>query len=255
MAGTFLLLVSLAILFWGVWPFIRQVRQVAVGQGDMQLAPVGTAAPTAMPTSTPGVMPTEAPGLATPAVPEQRLLVLEVPAHLRNGDSGLILLTLEMDMQGQLTASVQAEDEPNHVEPIEIPNVYETHTVIAEARLDLAGMEYRPEGEISEALLPGKSVMFIWSIRPAEVGMYHGTVWLHLRFVPLAGGLETRSVLSAQRITIEVVSLLGLKGSTARILGSVGVVLGSILGLDGVLEWIWKRTQRGRKGKAAKAQE
>lgn len=238
-----MLLISLAIFVWGVWPFARQLREVGLASGDMPLAPVATAGPTQEPT----LIPTTTPGGETPVIPEQRLLALEFPAQLRNGDSGLIMLTLEMDTQGQLTASVQAEGEQTHVEPIEIPNVYDTHLVIAEARLDLAGFDYRPEGEVSEALLPGKPVKFIWSIRPADVGNYYGTVWLHLRFMPLAGGPETRSVLSAQRVTIEVVSLLGLKGSTARVLGSVGVVLGSILGLDGVLEWLLKRTQRNKK--------
>ena len=98
-------------------------------------------------------------------------------------------------------------------EVIEIPNLYETHHVIAEARFDIAGMEVRPTELISEPLAQGTSATFYWSIRPQEVGVYRGTIWLYLRFVDKSNGEESRKTVSAQIVEIEAVNFLGLSGS------------------------------------------
>ena len=42
---------------------------------------------------------------ASPGIPERRLLVLEWPEKIRQGDSDIVRLTLQMDEQGQLTAT------------------------------------------------------------------------------------------------------------------------------------------------------
>ena len=179
------------------------------------------------------------PTQVSPAIPEKRRLVLEWPRKIRVGDSEIIRLILEMDLNGNLTPTAIIEGNQVYSEPVQIPNLYDTHYVIAEARLDMAGLEYLPSGVISEGLQPGQSVIFIWSVRPREIGSYKGTVWLHLRFVPKTDGPETRKVLTAQLIEVEGVNFLGLGGTAARVLGSVGVVIGSILGLDNLLSWIW----------------
>ena len=113
-------------------------------------------------------------------------------------------MSLEIDESGQLTPTAWVDGNQVLVDPVQIPNLYETHRIVAESRLDIAGLDYTPMGDLSEALLPGKPVTFLWSIRPNAVGRYRGTVWLHLRFIPLDGSAETRSVLSAQLIEIGV---------------------------------------------------
>jgi hypothetical protein len=192
--------------------------------------------------ATPTVESTVPPSLPTPvspAVPENRFLVLEWPKKIRVGDSEIIRLALEMDSEGNMTPTASVEGSQIFSEPVQIPNLYDSHYVIAEARLDMAGLEYLPSGVISEALQPGQPVIFIWSVRPREIGAYKGTVWLHLRYVPKAGGPESRKVLTAQLIEVQGVNFFGLGGTAARVLGSVGVVIGSILGLDNLLSWIW----------------
>jgi hypothetical protein len=206
---------------------------------------------TAAPTEASLPAPTqEAAPAPLPAIPEQRLLVLEWPSKIRVGDADIIRLSLEMDTQGNLTPTAYFEGNQVQSKPVEIPNLYATHTILAEASLEMAGMEYRPSGDISEALLPGQPVTFVWSVRPPEIRRYRGTIWLHLRFIPRQGGQETRSVLSAQLIEIEAVNFLGLGGATARVLGSVGVVVGSVLGLDNLIPWfiklIWPRKKASK---------
>ena len=174
-----------------------------------------------------------------PAIQEARRLNLEWPPTIRAGDGDVVRLTLEMDDQGNLTPTAQVAGNEVRSGIVKIPNLYDTHTVIAEARLDLAGVNVSPEGEISEPLAPGQTVTFFWSVRPEQVGSYRGTVWLHLRFIPRDGGPESRRAISAQQIEIQSVNLLGLGGMPARILGGVGVFAGSVLGLDNILSWAW----------------
>jgi hypothetical protein len=235
-AGILILLVSLAILLWSVWPFGRQSRQVAVAAGEMRLAPVVGVTPAADSTAASDL-----------AVPDARLLRLEWPVQMRIGDSAVISLVFEMDQQGQITPTVLADSPSPPGAPAQIVNVYETYRVIVEANLEMAGMEYRPEGVISEALLPGSGVKFIWSVRPSETGAYHGTIWLHLRFIPLNGGEEIRNVLTAQRMTIAATSLWGMSGPTALGVGCVGTIIGVLLGLDFVLEWLLKLASKPKR--------
>jgi hypothetical protein len=183
-----------------------------------------------------------------PAIPESRRLTLEFPPVIRTGDSARIRLQLEVDAQGNVTPTAVVEGNVVTGEVVQIPNLYETHNVIAEANLDMAGVQVQPTGTISEPLSPGQSVTFYWSVRPTESGKYEGTVWLHLRFVPKGGGEESRIPVSAQFLEIESKSFLGfLNGGTARGIGALGSILGSVLGFpfaDDFLKWLWKKIKR-----------
>jgi len=179
-----------------------------------------------------------------PAIPEMRLLTLEYPPAIRAGDSDVVRLTLEINNLGNLTPTVSVAGNLTQGQVLSIPNVYETHHVLAEARLDLAGVEVRPSETISETLLPGQKVTFYWSLKPEEPGHFKGTVWFYLRFVPKAGGVESRQALSAQSIEINATALFGLKAGVTRWLGLAGTLLGSILSfpfLEQVLKWAWQR--------------
>jgi hypothetical protein len=184
---------------------------------------------------------------AQPAIPERRRLTLEFPPQIRAGDSDLVRLTLEVDDLGNLTPTAQIGDHVVTGEIVEIPNLYESHQVIAESRLDLAGMEVRPAELVSEALLPGNSVTFQWSIRPASVGVYRGTIWLYLRFVDKQNGDESRKTISAQIVEIESVNFLGLSGEFARTTGIIGSVVGTIIGFpffEDMIKFLLKRRNK-----------
>jgi hypothetical protein len=214
---------------------------------------MGTAAP---PHIEPGdTEPTQPPSLtavapevtAPPAIPERRRLTVEFPPQIRAGDSDLVRLTLEVDDLGNLTPTAQMGDNVVTGEVVEIPNLYETHQVIAEARFDLAGMEVRPSELVSEALLPGNLVTFQWSVRPEDVGFYRGTIWFYLRFVDKQSGEESRKTVSAQIVEIEAVNILGLSGEWARTTGIIGSVVGTILGfpfLEDIIKYIFRRRVR-----------
>jgi hypothetical protein len=97
-----------------------------------------------------------------------------------------------------------------------------------------------PAAVISQPLLPGQAVTFYWSVSSDDVGVYRGTVWLYLRFLPLDGSPASERPLSAQIVEIETVNLLGLSGAPARILGGAGMLLGGMLGLDDLVKLVKK---------------
>lgn len=204
-----------------------------------------TAAPA--PTATLSVpVPTQE-AAAVPSIPEQRRLTLEFPPKIRAGDSDIVRLTLEVDDMGNIIPTAEIDGNTVTGEVVEIPNLYDTHKVIAESRLDMAGVQVLPAEMISEPLLPGESVTFYWSVRPDDTGAYRGTVWLYLRFIPNDGSTEMTRTLSAQFIEINATSFFGMKAAPARWVGAIGSFISGVLGMpfiEEVVKWIWRRLRK-----------
>jgi hypothetical protein len=242
--GTFRIVVQMAHRFFQSTLLLIFLALVATACGAAATAPQRTpAGPSATessiaspPVSTP--VPTQAP-TPLPAIPEARLLFMEWPPTIRVGDSRRIHLSLQLDNEGRLTPTVSEAGNVSRGVPVQIPNLYDTHNVVVEARFDIAGLEVSPQGDVMEPMQPGQTVNFYWSVKPTDVGTYQGTIWLHLHFIPLQGGPDSRIVLTAQPVEIKAINFLGLGGAPARILGGVGVLLGSVLSLDNILSWIW----------------
>ncbi len=166
---------------------------------------------------------------------------------MRAGDSDIVRLTLEVDDLGNITPTAEVGGNVVTGETVEIPNLYETHNVIAEARFDIAGMQVSPPGLTSQPLVQGESVSFYWSIRPDGVGVYRGTVWLYLRFVERSSGEESQKAVSAQPVEIEAVNFLGLSGDLARSFGVVGSIAGTVIGFpffEDIVRFFFRRRKR-----------
>jgi hypothetical protein len=189
----------------------------------------------------------ESPSTAVPAIPERRRLTLEFPSQIRTGDSDVIRLTLEVDDLGNITPTAQIGGNVVTGDVVEIPNLYETHNVIAEAKFDVAGMQVSPPELVSQPLSKGQSVNFYWSVRPSDVGVYRGTVWFYLRFVDKVSGEESRKTVSAQLVEIEAVNFLGLPAKVVRTFGGVGSVIGAVIGFpffEDIVKFIFGRRKR-----------
>ena len=212
---------------------------------DTQAAPAATLGPENTPTpETPGNPDQPTP---EPAIPERRLLTLEFPPKIHAGDSDIVRLILEMDNSGNITPTAVIQGNVVTGNVVEIPNVYDTHHVIAEARFDMAGVQISPSDLSSQTLLPGQSVMFFWSVRPTDVGVYRGTVWLFLRFVDKVSGEESQKAVSAQTIEIEAVNLLGVSAKVARSVGALGSVVGAVVGFpffEDIVKFLFKRKKQ-----------
>lgn len=196
-------------------------------------SPVLPALPTPAPVNTP-----------LPAIPERRRLTLEFPPQIRAGDSDVVRLTLEVDNLGNITPTAQIEGNVITGEVVEIPNLYDTHHVIAEARFDIAGLEVSPPELVSQPLVQGQTLTFYWSIRPQEAGTYRGTIWLYLRFVDKSSGEESRKTVSAQIVEIEAVNFFGLPADFARGTGVIGSIVGTVIGFpffEDIVKFIFRR--------------
>jgi hypothetical protein len=196
----------------------------------------------------PAVVGTSQPTQIVPAIPETRRLTLEFPSKMRAGVEGdIVRLTLEVDDLGNITPTAQIDGNVVVGEKIEIPDLYETHNVTAEARLDLAGMQIQPADAIYEPLKRGQSAKFFWSIRPQEVGIYRGTVWLHLNFADKSTGEQSRIAVSAQTVEIEAVDFFGLSVNLVRTSGVVGSIVGGVVGfpfIEQIIKFLFRRKKR-----------
>jgi hypothetical protein len=196
----------------------------------------------------PSVLPTGLPAFTPqPVINESRRLTLEFPPTIRAGDSDIVRLTLEVDNLGNITPTAQFEGNIVTGEVIKIPNLYESHHVIAESRFDIAGVEIRPTDLINIPLSEGQTATFRWSIRPPDVGVYRGTIWLYLRFVDKLNGDESRLTVSAQIVEIEAVNLIGLSGSAARTAGFIGSIVGTVIGfpfLEDIVKFLYGKRRR-----------
>ncbi len=214
--------------------------------GSASTPPSGPDAPQAT-APLPSINPTTIAVTAQPAMLERRYLKLEFPPKIRVGDSDIIRLTLEVDDKGNIVPTAEIEGNVVTGDVIEIPNLYETHHVVAEARFDIAGIEVRPTELISMPITQGQTAVFFWSIRPNEVGVYRGTIWLFLRFVDKSSGEESQKTISAQIVEIEAVNFLGLPVNVARSTGVVGSIVGTSLGFpffEDILKFLLRKLSR-----------
>ena len=206
-------------------------------EGSEPTAPLPSVLPTGLPAFTP-----------QPAINESRRLTLEFPPTMRAGDSDIVRLTLEVDDLGNITPTAQFEGNVATGDVIQFPDLYESHHVVAESRFDIAGVEIRPADLINVPLAKGQSATFSWSIRPPDVGVYRGTIWLYLRFVDKLNGEEGRLTVSAQIVEIEAVNFIGLSGSAARTAGFIGSIVGTVIGfpfLEDIVKFLYsKRRQK-----------
>jgi hypothetical protein len=179
-------------------------------------------------------------------IPEERLLTFEWPEKIRAGDSDILQLALVPDDDGSVTPTVLFEGHDLLSERVALENLYDSHLVRAEARLDLAGAEIEPYGTVMQRMLPGEPVIFTWSVSTEREGTIRGNVWLYIRYLPMEGepGDEVEKLMFTQPVEIQSTNFLGLRGFPARVVGLIGIAISSILGLDDILKflrWVIRR--------------
>lgn len=223
------------------------LQQTPIAQINTEAAVAVTPTADAIPLIISG-QPTGAPPVAPqPAVPESRRLTLEYPPHIRVGDSEVIRLTLEVDTLGNVRPTAEMPGKIVSGKNAQIPNVYDTHNVFAEARLDIAGLNVQPPDIQSESLTEGQSITFCWSVQPASAGTFRGTAWFYLRFVDKVTAAESQEPIAAQPVQIDANNFFGFSGGFARAAGGVGSIIGAVLGFpfaDDILKWLFGRLRR-----------
>jgi hypothetical protein len=94
-----------------------------------------------------------------------------------------------------------------------------------EAMFEVAGLKIFPPGTTRISLPAGQPASFTWKVNPSQAGLYPGTVWLSLRFLPLDGSAPIQVPVYVKDIQLHATSLLGLSEAAARLLGGVGVLV------------------------------
>ncbi len=236
------------LLLWWAGLLLAQAACAAAATPPDSGAFEATEAPAVSHSPTEGAAPTQGPAATgpppAPAIPEERFIEIEWPAAIRVGDSDFVSLALVPGEAGQLTPTAQVAGHQTQGEPIEIPNLYDTHNVLAIAELSGVGFRIDRPGEVAQALLPGEPVQWQWTIAPVSAGKQVATVGLKLRFVPKAGGEASERAIWARPLSIEGRTVLGLSGGAADVLGVLGTVSGGVLGFpfaDKFYAWIWRR--------------
>ncbi|HLB49169.1 MAG TPA: hypothetical protein VJL59_19330 [Anaerolineales bacterium] len=182
-----------------------------------------------------------------PRPPESRAVELDYPFTLRLGDSDVIRLALVVAEDGYVTPTAESGGHVSTGEPVQIPNLYDTHTVTAIARLDSAGLTIDRPGDWEQPLLPGENVVWRWAIAAEQAGRQRANIIIRLRFIPKDGGDIRERELWARTLTIETTTVFGLRGPVATGFGAIGSVLGAVLGFpfaDKFYSWLWGRIRR-----------
>lgn len=204
-------IISIILILWSVWPFGEASVELQLKPTDMQF---------------------QLPQSSTPAITETRLLILKWPPKIRVNEPDVIRLTLDVDKPMNVSPSAEIDGHETPEGEIKLPNVYDTHNVIATARLDIGVLQISPNNLIEQSLVPGERVDFYWHVTANEIGTFQGTVWLYLRYIPLDGGDEIVKPLTAQVIEVISVSMFGLGSTPARLLGFIGILFSILLGMD-----------------------
>lgn len=192
-----LLLIGGMMLVWTVIPEKREVAIANLSPDAMQLKIEGQA--------------------DTPAILNNRRIELAWPSTLRIGDS----YTMEMNFEPRKDVPPSSAQQQGFLD------IYGNYNVMAEARFEVAGLRVEPANPIRESMPSGQGLKFKWKIIADKSGIYDGTVWLSLRFLPLDGSPPSQEPVHVQSIRMQATSLLGMSAPMIRLVGGVGVVLGT----------------------------
>ncbi len=245
--GLIILVVSLVVLALSLWPVERNTDRQTLPSDDLSLP---TREPTNLPqtaTAPPAFVPT-----AMPRPPESHAVEVEYPIKLRVGDSDVVRLALVVSTDGAyLTPTAERGSAAVIGEPVKIPNLYDTHTLTAIARFDSVGLSVDRTGDWEQPVLLGENVTWRWTVAADEAGRQRANLIIYLRFVPKSNGEILEKELWARTLTIETTTVFGLSGPVAQAFGTVGGLVGFVLGFpfaDDVLLWLWKKiTKKPRK--------
>jgi hypothetical protein len=212
-----LIMAGLGLLVWACIPLKRQMLVKTILPAEMQ-APAGSQG-------------------SGEAVLQARRAVVEWPESLRIGDRTMISLAFE-PVQNQTSANNRTNG---------LKDAYTSYNLMAEGRLEVAGLSVNPANPVRESLLTGQTVKLKWTIGALETGKYLGNVWLWLRFLPLDGSSASEVPIFVQEVDIRATSMLGLGGPQARLLGGMGIIAGLGLSYDVMIRMFRKLSTKETK--------
>ncbi len=151
--------------------------------------------------------------------PENREVIIDFPKTIWIGNSDQVKLTLKV---------INPEDEPVINSP-QTRNLFETHDIYIETRLDVPGMELSPVDPVQAPLIETHDNIFLWEVNPKTAGTYRGNLWVFLNLYPKGEGQVERIPLVIFPIEIRAILILGITSAVARYLAVFGAGFGLFL--------------------------
>lgn len=219
-----LLAISILMMVWSLWPYSDDARELSFQPIDLKLN-FGFESPD-----------------PSRAILEPRRLSISWPRKIRLGDVQSIAIVFAPEISGAAGAELNGADD-------QLLDVFETHNVIVESRLELPGLAFTPDGQVSQYLRMGEPVAFVWKVKVEQADVYEGTAWVYLKFISKETGHEDKQVLTAQRFDFQGVDFFGLNYLSTRLIGSLGIAIGMVLGFDWLWVELWRLIQNRKKNR------
>ncbi len=157
---------------------------------------------------------------------------IELPLQLRLGETAIIELW------------IREKDSVDAGQAEELEKLYAEYQPIAQARLELVGAEFAPQGQISQAMEMSKVKHFFWQIQAVEPEVMVGTMWLHILYLPLSTEKgEERRLILAYPLELPVRNLAGLGVLPVQVIGIVVTITGSVFLFFSIRAWLTYRNR------------
>ena len=170
-------------------------------------------------------------GEKQPRLTENRQVRMEWPTSMRIGDKVEIRLVFE-----------NIKEEPSSLELKDgFYDIYDRYNIMAEAKVEAAGLAIEPANPTRVSMPPGQPVHFKWAVSTQQAGIYHGKVWLSLRFLPLDGSTPIQEPVYINDLELIVTSVMGLSGSMARLVGGLCGVISILLVTSDLISLVTRR--------------
>jgi hypothetical protein len=200
------------------------------------------------------------PGTATapaPTVPptptttvEERVAEVEWPGSMRVRDGEVVRLSLMALAEAAEAGTPEVAGHEVATGTMEMPVARPGYEGTVSASLTAAGLEVTAAGPAKQALVPGGTNTWHWTVSAPRAGTYHPVLNVSVRWEPTEGSDAARPIeeqVWSRVLTVEARGVLGLAGPQVDWLGTVGSVLGTVASLpflERVLASAWSRLRR-----------
>ena len=201
--------------------------------------PAGTATapvPTVAPTPTPTV--------------EERVAEVEWPGSMRVRDGEVVRLSLMAVAEAAGVGTPEVAGHEVATGTMEMPVARPGYEGTVSASLTAAELEVKGAGSAEQALVPGGTNTWHWTVSAPQAGTYHPVLTVSVHWEPTEGSDGARPIeeqVWSRVLTVEARGMLGLAGPQIDWLGTVGSVLGTVASLpflERVLASAWSRLRR-----------
>jgi hypothetical protein len=174
-------------------------------------------------------------------VPGVGKMTLEWDSHNPTGDISVIELSLDLDEKDDLAVVLHPRNKVNFISSPRYPGIIDKVKVteLAEARLELPGIDVKPREIVGQPYHPGGEVVFYWNVKSHIEGDFMGRIWLYVGNQPFLGKDANRYPIAVQPVEFHWRDLFGLSGTTARYIGLFGLTAGILLPIV-----IWHQARR-----------